>query len=280
VSVELFTYTSLVRSLVITVSLFVAVSISLAGTLLADQKAKKKNVHDKTTLRSNVRILHDGNGHYIAIARPAKKVIAFYGNGKRFHEMRGYSIGTNTAKRGAFVVQDPRVRGAELKFEKDSAVAHCKRSRNHDEIDTATFRDVSAKEHKKLFDKATFWSPVVQRKPHVLARDAMGVYYFVDRVDDRDFRDFRLFVGEAGAMKRISLKNVANDSVGQVFATKTGALQVTKLKLGLEARSWVKPNRKDSYELVNVPVNANEVLITTTLGVYGEIRLGTFCDDL
>jgi len=69
----------------------------------------------------------------------------------------------------------------------------------------------------------------IVRVPHVFARDDAGVYYYVDRIAKvYGGKGFRVFVGKKGAMKQLALTDVASDSEGDVFSTKTGDLRLVR----------------------------------------------------
>jgi len=124
-------------------------------------------------------------------------------------------------------------------------------------------------------ENATFGKPPDRRKPYALARDRKGIYYFVDRSDKPDARDFRLYRGPKGNLKQLQMTNIVLDSKGDIFSTKSGDL---RLVLEKENSFWVKGRK--SQPLINIPVNDNLRMIYNELGVYIGVRLGTPCDDL
>ncbi len=252
------------------ISLLALVALAAATAFASAASAQTREPKPEA---STLSIYHDGERHYVALGKVGKKQHAYYGDGKKFYRMVGYAIGSSSN----FVVKDPRMRSAELKRTTSGLIAKCQRTINDDA--TVKLRQLSAKEVSSIARKASFKPPRARRLPHLLARDEMGVYYFVDRLDEQEYRDFRLFVGEAGKITRIALKHVAADTVGQVFATKKGALQVKRTSRELQAYAWVSPSRRSKFELVNVPTKVNTRLIFNTLGVYSG-RLGTMCDDL
>ncbi len=52
----------------------------------------------------------------------------------------------------------------------------------------------------QVLANATFRSSAVVRQMALLARDAAGIYYFVDRIRDKN-SGFRVFVGKRGKLK-------------------------------------------------------------------------------
>jgi hypothetical protein len=111
------------------------------------------------------------------------------------------------------------------------------------------------------------------RKPHRLARDQRGTYYFVDRSALRGKKDFRVYVGQRGKLTRQKMIDVVVDSEGEVFATKRGKL---RLLLGKKEALWIRGRRKK--RLMQVPIDKNMALIYKELGVYWGKRLYTPCD--
>jgi hypothetical protein len=74
-------------------------------------------------------------------------------------------------------------------------------------------------------------------------------------------------------MKEIPLANVATDTAGEIFATKSGQLKLVANE-GSKAY-WSKGGKK--VELTIVDPWPNRYLIYRELGIYG--ALGTVCDD-
>lgn len=71
------------------------------------------------------------------------------------------------------------------------------------------------------------------------------------------------------------MTDVASDSEGEIFATKTGSL---RLILGKKESAWIQG--KKTSPLTLIPVEQNYRMIYTELGVYSGAKLGTPCDDL
>ncbi len=76
-------------------------------------------------------------------------------------------------------------------------------------------------------------------------------------------------------MKLQKMTDVASDSEGEIFATKTGSL---RLVLDKKQSSWLMGEKATSLTLI--PVEQNYQMIYNDLGVYTGERLGTPCDDL
>ena len=136
----------------------------------------------------------------------------------------------------------------------------------------------------KLADFSTKWSvlqkaklspPAHQREPYALARDRRGVYYYVDRgATPQTRRDYRVYIGRRGNVRRQKMKDVISDSEGEVFSTRTGKL---RLVVGKSNALWIRGRRKTP--LLWVPVRANYNMIYNELGAYLGVKLGVPCDD-
>lgn len=115
-----------------------------------------------------------------------------------------------------------------------------------------------------------------RRQPYALARDKQGVYYYVDQGAYPDTaRDFRLYIGRQGQLRRQKMKDIVSDSEGEIFSSARGRL---KLYLGKNNAEWQRG--KQIRPLTRVEVNDNIDLIFNRLGVYLGQPLYTPCDDL
>lgn len=138
---------------------------------------------------------------------------------------------------------------------------------------------VSTDKAKAILDKGQFMTTALVRRPYMLARDDSGVYYYVDVIRNQyGGNGYRVFVGKKGAMKQKPLTDVATDSAGDVFATKTGDLRIVRNVDDNKKTDivWVKGGKRS--QLVVLDVEANEAMIFKQLGVYG--FTGNICDSL
>jgi hypothetical protein len=128
---------------------------------------------------------------------------------------------------------------------------------------------------KAILDRSTFMSTAMIRRPHLLARDDTGVYYYVDVIrGEYGGKGYRVFVGKKGAMKQRPLTDIATDTGGDVFATKTGDLSIVRDTADAKV-TWVKGGKRT--QLVPLDTDANSALIFRDLGVYG--FTGSICDN-
>lgn len=128
-----------------------------------------------------------------------------------------------------------------------------------------------------VLDKASFLSSAMIRRPHMLARDDGGVYYYVDVIrNEYGGKGYRVFVGKKGAMKQRPLTDVATDTAGDVFATKTGDLRIVRdTTADKEAIAWVKGEKRT--QLFSLDPDMNSVLIFKDLGIY--TFTGSICEN-
>jgi hypothetical protein len=139
--------------------------------------------------------------------------------------------------------------------------------------------EVKADRAKGVIDKATFMTTALTRRAHLLARDDGGTYYYVDIIREQyGGSGYRVFAGKKGAMKQLPLSDVATDTAGEVFATKSGDVRIVHDadNTTKSNATWVKGEKRTP--LVTLDVDANSHLIFRDLGVYS--FLGTICDDL
>jgi hypothetical protein len=250
-----------------------------------DEPAKYETPAD---LKDRLQLLSDGKGHYIALdPKGGYHGPFFYGDGKSMYLLRSPGGGAS-GNEFSVSMWDPRVDWAANGYatftyrdEKYSVLCPPK---------TTQLAVVPAAEAKKLVEGTTLFQPRWQRRPHRLARDDNGIYYFVDCARDDSSgscsRDWRLYTGLRGQLKLQQMTNIVSDSVGQIFSTKGGELRLVLNEEGDKTNDGVKDktlkwvNGKSVTQLVNVPIDDNARMIYTGLGVYDREKLGTPCDDL
>lgn len=147
-------------------------------------------------------------------------------------------------------------------------------SYNCSDKDIATLTPVPPAALAKALANATFRSSALVRGTVMLARDAAGIYYFVDRLV-ADNSDFRVFVGKRGKLKQLRLVDIADDEAGMVFETKTGDLRLTIDNNQARTVTWNVKSKAKALKWLD-PESA-QYLIKRELGIYGSF--GTLCDD-
>lgn len=143
---------------------------------------------------------------------------------------------------------------------------------------TTPLTEVAGDKAKAVLDKSAFLSSAMIRRPHLLARDDGGVYYYVDVIrNEYGGKGYRVFIGKKGAMKAKPLTDIASDTAGDVFATKTGDLRIVNdTDSDGSTVTWVKGEKR--VTLRKLDLDANSPLIFKDLGVYS--FTGTICENL
>ncbi|MBX3161075.1 MAG: hypothetical protein KF773_34260 [Deltaproteobacteria bacterium] len=200
----------------------------------------------------------------------------FYGTGKTLYEQRiiGYS---RNGQQWSLSTWAPRI--AEMRpgsFEQKSDGTYLK---SCDGKDDHVLTLLTGDKAKAVLDGMPVMTEMLVQRPHLLARDDAGVYYYVDRLAERyGGKGYRVFVGKKGAMKQMDLTDLAADSGGEVFSTKTGDLRLTRTASadGGNKATWIRGDKRE--ELVTLNVDVNSPLIFRDLGVYK--FTGTICDNI
>jgi hypothetical protein len=266
-----------------------AVALGL-GLAAGDAEAKKKKKKaeeeavDVSAIRDKLVVLSDGDGSFIAAApdAPDGGDFVFYStDGKAFYQLRvrgGGSDGSTGAWDRTF--WSPRVFMASIDRKPKQAgkpvqwALSCRRTFDDPESESP-YSQLPDAEAKKILAGAQFRAPLWHYQAHFLARDDLGNYYYVDRLrDELGGKGFRLFKGQKGAMKEMPMTNIVSDSVGEIFTTKKGELRFV---VNDGKARWVFGQK--SFDLTNVPVEDNVIMIYGELGVYLG-TLGTPCDDV
>lgn len=259
--------------------------LTLVAALVVSQPEVK--ALDISAWKANARALTDGKGRYFVYDAERPYETLFYGDGKTLVEQRTFGGSREAKAAWSAYFWEPRiVRGtgdASLIQMKDSGRFFTCVCGNRE----TALSPVGAEETQALLGAAVFVPPTWTRRPERLLRDDRGTYYFVDRLrtdDERDRRDFRIFVGPRGKMKQVPLKDVVDDSEGMIFSTKDGELRLVfanqRDPASKEAFKWVDGKQTRMLTLVPLESATNVRLIYVDLGPYLGARLGTPCDDL
>jgi hypothetical protein len=207
----------------------------------------------------------------------------FAGDGKKMYQQRVVGSSYDPSRGAEWLVWSPRSkrsRGAAIAL--GQLYVECQGGKNGRRTLTA----LKADEAKVLLARATFYPPLWERQAHRLARDDDGIYYYIDILrDEVGGNGFRLFVGPSGAMKQLTMTNIAHDSGGEIFATKSGQLKMVFTdrtreidevrKERVVEGTWIKGSTRVPLTVLD-PVE-NLYLIYREFGIYG--ALGTPCDD-
>lgn len=249
----------------------------MAATLsIAAADPTPKPVDLKAQKAKGIVLVDANGGHYVVFRGDETKL--FYGpNAKAVYEQ--IIIGSYADGEGGWELSTwaPRVAEgphlAEFGHKKDNTYSKSCRGK-----DDAVLTELSGDKAKAVLDKTAFLSSAIIRVPHLLARDDTGVYYYVDRIaKSYGGKGYRVFVGRKGAMKPMPLTDVASDSAGDVFSTKSGDLRLVRnSENNKETMTWVRGEKRT--ELVFLDTDVNSALIFKDLGIYG--FLGTLCDNV
>lgn len=265
----------------VVVALIVA---SPVGAALADEKKLKEPepiAVDLNPKKEPVIVLKDANGGtYVVVGDPAttsKK--AFYGTGKQLYEQItiGGSRDGDAWGINIWAPRIPELRPGGIMKRKDGTYF-----KSCDGMDDAVLTEITGDKAKAVLEKSQFLSPGLVRRPHLLARDDMGIYYYVDMLSQRHGgKAYRVFVGKRGAMKQLPLVDIAMDSAGEVYSTKTGDLRLVDTAQNAETGAkkssvWVKGGKKT--ELFILDLDVNSPLIFKELGIYKLV--GGICDNV
>lgn len=238
----------------------------------------KPTAVDVKPFRDQLIVLQDAQGGTYAVL-PGKDGRAFFGTGKALYEQLIYGRSTNDdawdvsmwAPRVPNVQPGSIMRKADGSFSKWCGSEH-----------ETSLTQLTADKAKQVLDKSSFWTSAMIHRPHLLARDDAGVYYYVDVLREQyGGKGYRVFVGKKGAMKQLPLSDIASDTAGEVFATKSGNLRFIHDETLDEGKpktavTWVRGEKRSP--LVQLDVDMNSPLIFKDLGIYA--FLGTICDDL
>lgn len=248
-------------------------SLALSASAVADPTPKPVDIK---AMKSKATVLTDAQGGtYVVFRGDDAKV--FYGpNSKTVYEQTivGSSSDGDSWEYDTWaprIVDEPHL--GSLGKKKDGTYEKACRDQ-----DQAGLTELSGEKAKAILDHSAFVTSGVVRVPHLLARDDSGVYYYVDRIAKiYGGKGYRVFVGKKGAMKQMPLTDVASDSAGEVFSTKSGDLRlVRQSEKTKEAMTWVKGEKRS--ELVFLDTSTNSAVIFKDLGLY--TFLGTYCDNI
>ena len=254
--------------------------VTASATAGAQRKLEdpKPQAVDVSAFRDQLRVFQDAQGGtYVVLGEElsAKATRVWYGPGKALYEQLSPRRSRNGAA-WSIALFAPRIadfRPATVAGKEDGTF-----ERACGDTDKAPLVELTGDKAAAVLDAAKFFTTATLRQAHMLARDDRGVYYYVDHLRDvYGGKGFRVLVGRKGALQQLPLVDVASDSEGEVFSTKTGNLRLVHGDApgGPEKAVWIKGKR--STELVPVDIIASSRMIYRDLGVYKS--LGTFCDN-
>ena len=251
----------------------------VSGSAFADDP--KPKVLDVKAIRDKLSVFEDPHGgiYVVYAGSETSEARLFYGpTNKTVYEQRIVAKGSNGETGGwSFGVWTPRMSGI------DPAVVQRRDDGTFERwcgSDTKTpLKVIPADRAKPMLEKMQFNSTGIVRIAHLFARDDAGVYYYVDKLSkEYGGQGFRVFSGKKGAMKQLPLIDVASDTDGEVYSTKSGDMRfvVNATDHSKDVAYWIKGEKK--HELVLLDLDMNSRVIYGELGLYP--FLGTPCDEL
>lgn len=232
---------------------------------------------DIKPLRDKLIVLQDAvGGTYVVYEPMSSDYRIWYGTGKTLYEQvhEGRSRDGDAWSLSLWAPRLGENRPGTVDKKKDGT--YLKSCAGQDE---AVLTELTGAKAAAVLDKFALMTHATVRRPHMLARDDRGVYYYVDKLNrSLGGKGFRVYVGKKGAMKQLPLTDVASDSAGEVFSTKTGDLRLVATNtVGKEREaSWVRGERR--VELLTLDLWINSPIIFSELGIYKFI--GTVCDNV
>lgn len=222
-------------------------------------------------------VFEDDTGGFYVSPRPGTLAFddagtwVFFGTPHAMYQQRVIGSSLEGGKHYEWSLWSPRAKGLSaglLELTGDAGVIQCRQKTRR------PLKKLQADEARTFLGKATFYPPLWTRQAHLLARDDDANYYYVDELrEELGGNGYRVFAGPKGGMKELPLANIATDTAGEIFATKSGQL---KLITGEGKKAyWIKGGKK--AELTVVDTYDNRYLIYRELGIYGQ--LGAVCDD-
>ena len=253
-----------------------AVLLVLSTSAAAEPKPKAVDIKP---IRDQLIVLQDADGG-LYVVLPGKDSRVFFGVGGKNKNLYEQSVigRFSDGKAGSWDISvwAPRVPNIQPGSVQRKADGSYVKSCGNDVHVPLT--ELAADKAKTVIDKNNFLSTAMTRRPYMLARDDSGVYYYVDALRaEYGGKGFRVFVGKKGALKLKPLTDIASDTAGDIFATKTGDLRIVRdTSEGKQNVQWVKGEKRSS--LVTLDLDANSQLIFKDLGVYG--FTGSICESM
>lgn len=266
----------------------------VAGSVPADAEPKPKPL-DLSRIFDKLWVLEGSGGHHLillppwertavrklkpklAIDRPYAGIILF-GTRGTYHRIYSSGYSRNGNKRFSITFWDhrsavPKQGGApnQIEFRDGAMSVRCGERRTRLTL-------VQGKRRNHILRTAKIYSRLWQREAVELARDHHATYYYVDGLTKAaGGSGFRLYRGKRGGLVNVPLVDVAQDSAGSSYVTRSGTLQLTRSGPGRIDASWI-PKRGKPVRLTYLPVRRNLRRIYHDLGVYAGKPMGTPCD--
>jgi hypothetical protein len=245
---------------------------AMAATAAAEPAPKPVDIKP---LRSKATVLQDAQGGTYVVFRGDERKLFYGPTAKQLYEQVVIGSGSNGE---AFDLSTWAPRLSDMHYASFAYKDDKTYLKSCDGKDDAVLTELTGDKANAILDKAAFLSSAILHVPHLLARDDSGVYYYVDRIAKAyGGKGYRVYIGKKGAMKLLPLTDVASDSAGEVFSTKTGDLRLVRhTEDRKDTMTWVKGEKR--MDLVFLDTDVNSAVIFRDLGIY--TFLGTLCDNI
>jgi hypothetical protein len=238
------------------------------------EDAKYIKPFDISKIEGTPLVLVNPNQEVVVVFPENKEGVMFFGTAAGMYQQLIYSRsrdGDNWTMTGSA----PRIsQGRGGSIARQSATEY-QRYCGNDKVDM--FTPMAAPDSAAFLAKAKFFTSPLYRTSQALGRDSSGTYYYVDALR-REFggAGYRVFVGRKGAMKQRPLLDVASDTAGMVFSTKSGEMRLVTSSGASDAKGITWYAKGKATELIMLDTYMESNLIFRDLGIYG--FLGTLCD--
>jgi len=250
--------------------------VVLAGVASADPAPKPINMKPHA---DKLVVLKDAEGGVYVVMNERDDPHIFYGRGKVLYDQVLEGGRGRDGDAWNISVTAPRVEYpfmGQIGYRKDGTFYRACGNKFISELTQLT-----GDKANEIIEKWQFLTTSMIRRPYLLARDNRGVYYYVDVLRPvYGGSGHRVFVGKKGALKQLALTDVATDSAGDVFSTKSGDLRLVRT-YGADNREsittqWIRGEK--TSDLIYLDLYMNQPLIYRDLGLY-KIP-GTICGDI
>ena len=220
--------------------------------------------------RSKLVLLTDGKGRYVAVTPFSIYGPHFAGDAKALYLQRVIGGGSEGQIAYSFSFWEPRGRRQSMgHFDMREGQYKVSCDRNDHAL-----QPVPAAQAKKLLAAAKLYDVRWQRPAHALARDDEGNWFLADQARlPEGNEDFRVYLGEPGALRAWPAKALARDRAGDIFRAADGRLKIDREK---NAAEWVSGDAKRALTLLDLHGHVSQIYGAN--GPYGGMPLRTLCD--
>ena len=261
-----------------------AMAIAGAGRSWAAPKAKASGKTSDDAKYIKPVDISKIEGQPLVLVNPSQEVVVvfselkdasmFFGTEKGMYEQIVYSRSRDGAD-WILTSAAPRISNGRGGTIARKSAKEFQRSCGHEEVDV--FTPMTEPASAAFLAKARFFTTPLVRVSKALGRDTAGTYYYIDALHQKAGGvGYRVFVGRKGAMKQRPLLDIASDTAGMVFSTKSGEIRLVTATGTADGKGMTWFAKGKATELLTLDTYAESHLIFRDLGIYG--FLGTLCD--